>query len=104
MAAGKKTETIIIQESSKIVSEFNSIQEIFTNKMKIKAEVKFSSNFLGLSGYELIQSDKIIFQIYKRNINYTDRILYKGITYLITSLSIIGYNKNEIEIIAEKIK
>lgn len=104
MAAGKKKHWITVNELVTVKSEFNSNKELYFKKFKIRAEVKFNSNFIGLSGYELIQSDKIIFRVYRRNIQYTDRIEFNGITYAIVSLSLIDYGINEMELIAEKVK
>lgn len=103
MAAGKKKHWILVNKLVTIKSEFNSNKETYSYKFKIRAEVKFNSNFIGLSNYELIQSDKIIFRVYSRPFEYTDQIIFDGNIYAISSINKLNY-ANEMEIIAEKVK
>lgn len=102
MSAGKKKYDIEIHQLVKENSSTGSIKETYQFKTKLRAEVKFNSNSLGLNAYEIIQSDRIIFRVYRRNIQYTDRIIFNEIEYGIVSINNLDY-ANEMEIIAEKI-
>lgn len=102
MAAGKKKETIFIYSLIKTQTETGAQKEEYSLKYKLKAEVGFNSNTIAVVNDEILQTDKITFRVYKRNISYTDKVVWNDIEYSITSINPISY-ANEIILICEKI-
>lgn len=102
MAAGRKNKNIEIHELIKVQTESGSINEEYKIKFRLKAEIKFNNNSITLMNNEIVQIDRLSFIVYKRNIVYTDRIMYNNEYYLILSINLL-FNNNEIEIIAEKV-
>ena len=102
MAAGNKKYTIEIYGVNKVQSESGAYNEDeLVLKYTLKAEVKFNSNSIALINDEIVQTDRITFRIYKRNVDYTDVIKFNGIEYSIISINPLSYS-NELEIITEK--
>lgn len=102
MTAGKKKYTIGIYELIKFQTESGAETETFKLKYKLKAETKFNNNSIVIENNEIVQTDRLSFIVYKRDIKYTDRIIFDGINYSIISINPLSYS-NELEIICEKI-
>lgn len=102
MAAGKKKYNIEVHELIKEQTDSGAENETYKLKYKLKAETKFNNNSIQILNNEIVQTDRISFIVYKRNIEYTDRIIFNGIIYSIISINPLSYS-NELEIICEKI-
>lgn len=102
MAAGKKKETIYIYNLVKQQTESGAQKEDYYLRYKLKAEVGFTNNTIAVINDEIVQTDRITFRIYKRKINYTDKVVWNDIEYSIISINPISY-AHEIILICEKI-
>lgn len=102
MAAGKKKCNIEVFELNKFQTESGAETETYKLKLKLKAETKFNNNTITIENNKIVQTDRISFIVYKRDILYTDRIKFNGIDYSIISINPLSYS-NELEIICEKI-
>lgn len=102
MAAGRKNKNIEIHELIKVQTESGAENEEYKIKFRLKAEIKFNNNSITLLNNEIVQVDRLSFIVYKRDITYTDRIMYNNEYYLILSINPM-YNNIEFEIIAEKV-
>lgn len=102
MAAGRKNKNIEIHELIKVQTESGAENEQYKIKFRLKAEIKFNNNSITQTNNEIVQIDRLSFIVYKRNIVYTDRIMYNNEYYLILSINPM-YNNIEFEIIAEKV-
>lgn len=102
MAAGKKKYNIEVFELIKFQSDSGAENETYQLKYKLKAETKFNNNSIQILNDEIVQTDRVSFVVYKRNIVYTDRIKFNNIDYSIISINPLSYS-NELEIICEKI-
>ena len=103
MAAGNKKYVIEVYSVHQIQTESGSIEDTELNlKHKLKAEVKFNSNSISILNDEIVQTDRVTFRIYKRDIDYKDIVKFEGSTYEIVSINPLSYS-NELEIICEKI-
>lgn len=102
MAAGKKKYNIEVFELNKFQTESGAENETYKLKLKLKAETKFNNNTIVIENNEIVQTDRISFIVYKRDIQYTDRIRFNDIDYSIISINPLSYS-NELEITCEKI-
>lgn len=102
MTAGKKKYNIQVYSLINVQTESGTINEEFKLKLKLKSEIKFNNNSLSIINNEIVQTDRLSFIVYKRNILYTDRIMYNNEYYSILSINPL-FNNIDIEIIAEKI-
>ncbi|MDL2243915.1 head-tail adaptor protein [Parabacteroides sp. OttesenSCG-928-J18] len=102
MSAGRKKHTIYIKELITTTNEFGESSEKYYPKFQLKAEVKYNNSAIQVINNEIVQTDRITFKVYKRNILYTDRIEFNSIEYSIDSINPLDYS-NELEIIATKI-
>lgn len=102
MTAGKKKYNIQVYSLINKQTESGTINEEFKLKLKLKSEIKFNNNSLSIINNEIVQTDRLSIIVYKRNILYTDRIMYNNEYYSILSINPL-FNNIDIEIIAEKI-
>lgn len=102
MAAGRKKYNIEIFELIKFQTESGAETENYKLKFKLKSETKFNNNSIQILNNEIVQTDRISFIIYKRNVEYTDRVRFNNTDYSIISINPLSYS-NELEIICEKI-
>lgn len=102
MTAGKKKYNIEVHELIKFQSESGAENETYQLKYKLKTETKFNNNSIQIMNDEIVQTDRVSFVVYRRNIEYTDRIKFNDVDYSIISINQLSYS-NELEIICEKI-
>lgn len=97
MAAGKKKYTIEIQRLQAEKMPDGSIKEVYVEHLKLKAELKFNSGNVSIINDEIVGSNSITFQIYKRDLILTDIIIFDGNKYAINSINPLSYS-NELVI------
>lgn len=97
MAAGKKKYNIQIQRLQAEKMPDGSIKEVYVEHLKLKAELKFNSGNVSMINDEIVGSNSITFQIYKRDLILTDIIIFDGNKYAINSINPLQYS-NELVI------
>lgn len=97
MAAGKKKFTIEIQRLQSEKMPDGSVNEMYVNHLKLKAELKFNSGNVSVINNEIFGSNSITFQVYKRDLILTDIIIFQGNKYAINSINPLSYS-NELVI------
>lgn len=97
MAAGKKKYNIQIQRLQSEKMPDGSIKEVYVEHLKLKAELKFNSGNVSIINDEIVGSNSITFQTYKRDIILTDIIIFDGNKYAINSINPLQYS-NELVI------
>jgi len=102
MAAGNKKYTIMVLELITTTNQFGEHSEKWYPKLQLRAEVKFNNNNISVLNGEIVQTDRITFKVYKRDILYTDRIEWNNTLYQIESINPLSYS-NELEIICTKV-
>lgn len=97
MVAGKKKYNIQIQRLQAEKMPDGSVKEMYVNHLKLKAELKFNSGNVSVINNEIVGSNSITFQIYKRDLILTDIIIFQSNKYAINSINPLQYS-NELVI------
>ena len=97
MAAGKKKYNIQIQRLQAEKMPDGSIKEVYVEHFKLKAELKFNSGNVSIINDEIVGSNSITFQTYKRDIILSDIIIFQGNKYAINAINPLQYS-NELVI------
>lgn len=97
MAAGKKKFTIEIQRLQAEKMPDGSIKEVYVEHLKLKAELKFNSGNVSVINDEIVGSNSITFQVYKRDVILSDIIIFQDNKYAINSINPLSYS-NELVI------
>lgn len=85
-----------IQVISKTVTkdEFGAETVTWSNSIKLRADKKFAGGDKTVDNKEVFNSHRIIFTtLYRTAISEDDRIIFKDKTYLINSISEIGFKE-----------
>ena len=97
MVAGKKKYNIQIQRLQAEKMPDGSIKEVYVEHLKLKAELRFNSGNVSVINDEMVGSNSITFQVYKRDIILTDIIIFQDNKYAINSINPLQYS-NELVI------
>lgn len=97
MGAGKKKYIIEIQRLQAEKMPDGSIKEVYVEHLKLKAELKFNSGNVSVINDEIVGSNSITFQIYKRDLILSDIIIFQDNKYAINSINPLSYS-NELVI------
>ena len=94
MAAGKKKYNIQIQRLQAEKMPDGSIKEVYVEHFKLKAELKFNSGNVSIINDEIVGSNSITFQTYKRDIILSDIIIFQGNKYAINAINPLQYSND----------
>ena len=90
---GSLREDIIIQVRTTIKDGYGSEQDIYTDSLYLKANIKYGGGSRGINNEEVFNSQDILFTTYYRTITTDMRILWNDNIYIINYINIVGFRE-----------
>ena len=90
---GELRENIIVSTITTIKDNYGATEDIYTDRLYLKAKVKYVSGNKIINNNEIFNSEYIYFTTHFRNINKSDRIDWQDNTYEINFLLEIGFHE-----------